>query len=151
MEKSLTIGLTLFCIGLTVILISIFNIFSVNGNMPTDIPPFLSPTETAIYVYFLISNTNSQLLPWNSTLYIGIFTITISIILAMLGAVSSRNQRNYTTETEPWNETQGVSTEPRPVVREVVEKGEVVFTRCKYCGAKVLETETICPNCGAEL
>ncbi len=32
-----------------------------------------------------------------------------------------------------------------------IKEREIVFIRCRYCGAKVPETQTKCPKCGADL
>ncbi|MEM3594757.1 MAG: zinc-ribbon domain-containing protein [Candidatus Jordarchaeaceae archaeon] len=38
-----------------------------------------------------------------------------------------------------------------PVVKETIREREIVYIRCRYCGAKVPETEEKCPKCGAAL
>ncbi len=38
----------------------------------------------------------------------------------------------------------------QPVIREKEIVREVVMIPCKYCGALMQQTETVCPNCGAK-
>jgi len=39
---------------------------------------------------------------------------------------------------------------PLPVVKEREVIREVVMIPCKYCGALMAQTATVCPNCGAK-
>jgi DNA-directed RNA polymerase subunit RPC12/RpoP len=38
----------------------------------------------------------------------------------------------------------------QPVIREKEILREIVMIPCKYCGALMQQTETVCPNCGAK-
>jgi hypothetical protein len=47
----------------------------------------------------------------------------------------------------------GIEVSPQsaqPVIREKEIVREVVMIPCKYCGALMQQTETVCPNCGAK-
>jgi len=37
------------------------------------------------------------------------------------------------------------------VIKETIKEREIVYIRCRYCGAKVPETEKECHKCGATL
>ncbi len=39
----------------------------------------------------------------------------------------------------------------QPAVKETIKERDTVYIRCKYCGTKVPDKETKCPECGAKL
>jgi uncharacterized membrane protein len=89
-------------------------------------------------------------------LFAGIAVMISAIAIIIIGIAYSvrQNQKSYTSKTKPYTPrtvAPNYSRQPEQVVKETTKEKEIVYNRCTYCGAKVLETERQCPNCGAEL
>lgn len=85
-----------------------------------------------------------------------ILILLAGIILIIIGIATFAVGFKATTEAEEvsWSPEPAVEKyrrKPQPVVKEVIKEREIVYIRCSYCGAKALETEKKCPNCGANL
>lgn len=106
------------------------------------------PIEAIIALYFAQTSAGSQ----QSTLLIlaAIILIIVGITLFAVGFKAATKAEEVQWAPEP--ATREYRREAKPTVKEVIKEKEViVYVRCSHCGAKVLETETKCPNCGAKL
>ncbi|MGA3290393.1 MAG: hypothetical protein ABSD42_09170 [Candidatus Bathyarchaeia archaeon] len=62
----------------------------------------------------------------------------------------NRPERNQLISEVSGNKKTQERDEQREVIREKeVITREVVYVQCKYCGKLMLQTELVCPNCGA--
>ncbi|MEM2145801.1 MAG: zinc ribbon domain-containing protein [Candidatus Jordarchaeaceae archaeon] len=97
------------------------------------VPSFIAYIPLVMYLLQTSSTSLITLLPW-----IGVALIAAGIACIIMGGRAA--------------EKAGVAVWGRhPVVKETIREREVVYIRCRYCGAKVPETEKECPKCGATL
>nr|MDO8080195.1 zinc ribbon domain-containing protein [Candidatus Freyarchaeota archaeon] len=102
------------------------------GGMGGSLPFIIS-----LILIFYISQTNTfsftTVLPW-----IGVALIIAGIAVIIVGSRAEAKAR--------------VTIRGRqPVLKETIKEREIGYIRCRYCGAKVSETERKCPECGAKL
>lgn len=141
----LFVGPFLCISGISILTFSIINPFTAGFEIMfllplIFIPEFMGghaiPIEILILLYFAQTSTPSQY-----TILLALGGITLIIV----GIVSLILGYKAATETGQFSWT------PQPIVRETIKEREIVYIRCRYCGAKALETEKKCPNCGAKL
>jgi hypothetical protein len=66
---------------------------------------------------------------------------------SLKGVVAIEGRPDVTSTT---SEIQVLASSASPVIKEKEIIREVVMIPCKYCGALMAQTETVCPNCGAK-
>jgi uncharacterized membrane protein len=97
------------------------------------VPSFIAYLPLIMYFTQTSSTSLITLLPW-----IGVSLIAAGIACIIMGGRAA--------------EKAGVTVWGRhPVVKETIREREIVYIRRRYCGAKVPETETKCPECGAKI
>jgi hypothetical protein len=70
-----------------------------------------------------------------------------NVAWSLKGVVAIEGRPDVTSTTV---EIQVAPLSASPVIREKEIVREVVMIPCKYCGTLMVQTETVCPNCGAK-
>ena len=70
-----------------------------------------------------------------------------NVAWSLKGVIAIEGRPDVTSSTV---EIQVAPPSASPVIKEKEIVREVVMIPCKYCGTLMIQTETICPNCGAK-
>jgi hypothetical protein len=98
-----------------------------------------------------VANGFSQTFPVNLNIPAGgrptFHSIDSTVSWSLKGVIAIEGRPDIVSNT---TEIQVSAPSASPVIKEKEILREVVMIPCKYCGALMPQTETVCPNCGAK-